>query len=158
MSAGNLQPINYSLMHRCSILTEPHLLLLHKMAHFYNFLGHDRVYVYDIFPSFFTAKSSLCLHALQSAPRMRSCHGSNKCTSISWQKAGYCIYIPCQIRVKKNDLLWQGYAYDLTPIKENGSPRLHDQVRFLLKHNCFRIVHVNVLSLRAGLMISITPF
>ncbi len=60
-------------------------------------------------------------------------------------------YMPHEIGLRgKNYLCWPDYAYavyDLTPIKENGLPRLHDHVLFqLIKHNRLENVHVNALN------------
>ncbi len=54
-------------------------------------------YFVIVFSSFFTARRLLCLDALKSALTMRSCHTSHMCTSIKRQKAGYCVYILCEM-------------------------------------------------------------
>ncbi len=47
--------------------------------------------------------------------------------------------------------------YDLTLIKENGLPRLHDYVRFrLIKHNRLKNVHVNALNDDNGFYLLLT--
>ncbi len=51
-----------------------------------------------------TAKRLLCLDALKSTPTMRSCHISHMHTSVSRQKAGYCVYMSHKIGVRGKKL------------------------------------------------------
>lgn len=61
MSAGNSQLIFLSCRLVTNAATKPLLFLLQEMrAHFYHFLGHQRVCICDVFPSSFPAKRSLC--------------------------------------------------------------------------------------------------
>lgn len=60
-------------------LSEPLLLQLHEMRHFYYILG-QRIRVCNIFPA---AKRCLRLDALQSAARTLSCHVSHMRASVS---------------------------------------------------------------------------